>query len=1371
MPKPVEIEFLMKDKLSGGIDKAGQAAEVLAKRAKAASDIINSKIVEQQKNIDAVSSKLSRMESQLSGMKPGTAQRELLADVMACRKVLEEERLALAQLEVQHKQAEKAVNDLASQQSKLSDTAGKSAVAQKSLSEKIAESKALIKGTEVDIKNLEKAYKKAASGRTQASALAELNAAKQALEEEKIILSSLTAEQEKNKESGQRLSMQLRMLQDAMAKMRLEGKQNTKEYRNMAQEAANLSDTIQDIRTQTNILSNDDANLQGFISTVSGLSGAFTAATGVISLFASENENLAKIQARVQSVMAITMGLQQLFNTLNKDSAFRLVTVVKMKNMLTAANARLAVALGGSTVAAQALMATLTLGLSAVITALIVAWDKYSDAQEQAATKAKERIEIEAEGRAQMIKSRFEINNAIKDIKNFNGTKTEEKKKVEELNRKFGETFGFYDSLAGWYDVLIQKSSDYIDMLFLQAKAQALVNKAVEADKEVQDIKAKPDDKVAGSHGGTYRFFARMGARLSNGVVSVDDVDRDIDKHNAEVKEAAVKAAEAKRDAYLKEAEDLTAKQAQIGIDKKIGGYVKPENESEEAKLQVQLQEELMALRRKNQREEIELLEEGRKKKIAQIKQNYAEEIAEIEKQESKWRNAQEGNLTREQSDEIAQAKKSSKDKNDKELSAIDEESRRAQEESIREYLKEYGDYQQQKLAIAEEYAEKIAKAEADGNKGEVMRLQRKQQSETAAVEIASVKADIDWQGLFSDLGGLLREQLQPMLDNLKKYIRSDEYKNASVEDKQIVAELIEKLEIETSGGINNKMFSNVAKDITAYKNSLRDLMDAKEEERIAEVNLTKAKDIARKAAETKDTGIMQEAEQIVAEAQETFDEAAKNVEKFSNVNDEASISLKTSSANAISSLMNLSDGLQGLKSGSLTGAAQGLGKIGEATKNLGGVMGDVGNTLAKTFSNGGIIGQIIAAVLSILDVLKEGIGHIVSSLIDSILGAVNGILANILSGKLFTQIGISLFNGVRSILDTVTFGLFSSNGNAKEVNRLVDRLTESNKYLTTAIEKLTDEMNSSGGSKAASYYTNAKEKLEEKISNDQKMLEAKMGYYSAHHSNNYYIGYSQWMGDEVKRLTGQMVNSLSDIWRLSPEDFAKLQESTQLWSKLHEGKYDHSQWIENYVANAGKLEELTTLLYETLNQTDFSGFRDSWFSLLTDLDSTNQDFADNFEEYLQKSILNSLMADKYDDELQRLYDAWAEAGMDGEYSKEEIEKLRAWEQNLTEQMLSTRDKFIDAYGWDNSSTSQSGKSGSFNAMSQEQGTKLEGLFTSGQMHWANIDERVEDVSTKMSIAQDSLRKIEENTSKSATTLDDIKEDVKKIIRDGLKVK
>ena len=226
------------------------------------------------------------------------------------------------------------------------DKAGKSAETlgdkaeqvSKSITDRIAAQKEQIKYVESCLKDLKKQYDNLAPGKAQLEMRAEIDACTKALQEDKNILSSLEAEHDKASVSTKRLSMQLREMQDAMARLRLEGKQNTKEYAEMADKAAVLADTIGDLRTQTNILANDDAALQGVMSGVNGLSGLFTTATGVMGIFASENEDLIKIQTRVQSVMAVTMGLQQVMNTLNKDSAFRLVTVVKMKKLLTAAN-------------------------------------------------------------------------------------------------------------------------------------------------------------------------------------------------------------------------------------------------------------------------------------------------------------------------------------------------------------------------------------------------------------------------------------------------------------------------------------------------------------------------------------------------------------------------------------------------------------------------------------------------------------------------------------------------------------------------------------------------------------------------------------------------------------------------------------------------------------------------------------------------------------------------------------------------------------------------------------------------------------------------------------------------------------------------
>lgn len=1365
--KPVEIEFLMKDHLSGGLDKAGLAVDILASKAGKAAEAINARIEEQRKVIEGVSSDLHRMETQLQNMKPGPAQAELAADVAACRKVLDEERAALEGLEREHREAEKSVRNLREEYSRISLEEERAAAGSKSLTDRIREQKEVIGQIESDIKSLEKAYQDAAPGKAKVAALDELNAAKKALEEEKGALAGLQAEQEKTREGGKRLSMQLRELQDSMARLRLEGKQDTEEYRKMAQQAALLSDTLADLNTQTKILSNDDANLQGFMSGVSGLAGLFTTATGALSLFASENENLAKIQTRVQSVMAITMGLQQVFNTLNKDSAFRLVTVVKMKNLLTAANTRLAVVLGISTGAAQALMATLTLGLSAVITGIIVLWDKYSDAQEKAAEKAKERVKIESDGRAQMIKTRFEIESTLASLKKFTGTREEEKAKVKELNSKYGETFGYYDTLAQWYDILISKSDAYIRMLFLQVKAQSMVNKAVELDAKVAEAQAKPEsdyDTWWGYGGKVDRFFSSNASYKGN-------------NNGRWLKQEEVDRLTKERDEWLEKAQAEMQKSVELAKSSGLGGHTKPDPNAakKERQSEEQRASELLKLQMKNRQSEIDLLKESGEKRRRQIRLNYDKEIAELAAQEKKWRDAQKGKLTDKQESTLKEAREKAAAARDSDLAKVTREENEAARQSMLDYLKEYGTYQQKKLAIAEEYAEKIRKAQEAGNYGEVLRLGRQQKEETAAAEIASLKADIDWDGLFGNFGGLLEEQLRPTLEKLRKYAASDEYKNASAEDKQVISELIAKLEDRSAGGINRNMFRDVSRDLAAYQTTLRELTEAKEREKAAADALAAAQDKLKKAAESGDPAAVKEAEEVAATTREAFDAASASVVTLTEANDKAAQDLRTSSTNAVQSLTGLAEGLQSLKSGSLAGVAQGLGKLGDATKNMGGVMGSVGSTLAETFSSGGIIGQIIAAVLSILDVLKEGIGTLVSGILDSVLGAVNGILENILSGELFTQIGGSLFYGVRDILDTVTFGLFSSHGNAREVNALVDRLTESNKYLTTAIEKLTDEMENSGGAQSTEYYRSAYEKQREKIENDRRMLEAKMGYHSSHHSNDYYIGKamsgSDW--DRISSYLGKSVRDTGALWRLSPEDLARLQELPDIWEKIHSGKYDQSEWLDEYVSDANTLLELQQQWQEAITDTSFEGIKSGMKELLKDFETGSEDVIASVDEFLENAILKSVVDGTYSDELKKWQEVFAEFMSDGILSEREADELRRKYQDIFSAAQAEKDALFDAAGIteEDKSTTQSGKSGSFSAMSQDQGTKLEGLFTSGLNHWVSIDEKTEDVAGRMASAEGHLAKIAENTGKSAGFLGEIKEDIKRIIRDGLRMK
>ncbi len=1420
MSKPVEIEFLMKDKLSNGIDNANAHIDTLIANARKAAELVNAKIAEQHKVIDGVAADLSRMERQLAGMKPGTAQKELAADVMACRKVLDEERNTLVYLEKQHRQAEKAVQDLEKEHSKLSSSSTTAAAAQKTLAERIAESKDLVKYTTANIKELEKAYKNAAPGNAQGAALAELTAAKKALEEEKAILASLTREQEENRESNKRLAVQLRELQDAMAKMRLEGRQNTDEYREMADKAAELSDTISDLRQQTKTLSDDDADLQGLMSGVSGLSGMFTAATGAVSLFAGENENLAKIQARVQSVMAITMGLQQAFNTLNKDSAFRLVTVVKMKNMLTAANTRLSAALGISTAAASALMATLTLGLSAAVTGLIVLFNKYSDAQEEARRKAQELVEVESEGRAQMIKTRFEIDNTLRELKEFTGSKEEEKKKTEELNRKYGEAFGYYDTVAEWYDVLTRKAQDYIQMLFLQAKAQALVNKAVEADEKVNELKSTDADDVDGSVGWFKKMLLYSAQSHSNGQIDAQAI---IKEENEKNKEKAIAEAEKLRDALLEQAEDLTKEMGEIGKNSNIGGHSKPEHKQtggdNETKKRLEAQEELnnrlKQLQQKNTDDTIALMRDGTEKKLAEIRNDYNKRKAEIDKQEAELKkNNKEagkgGSLTTEQSDALARARELADRDYAQQTEEAEKEALKAQAEAMRGYLREYGTYQQQKLAIAEEYAQKIREANESADSAEtkawkVKSLEAERDKAVQQTEIAAIRQRIDWGSVFGEFGAMFKEQLQPTIDSLKSIAQSKEFKSSSLEEQKTLYELINKLE-QSNTVWDGDIFAKVSQDIMAYQSAMNSLVAAQERERKATEALTSAKERLKKAEADGDEVGADIAKAEVSRAQDELAQASGSVKLFGTQVEKASSDLQSSSQQAVNQLQQLESGLSGLTSGSLKGVGNALLSL---DKLFGGDMEKkLANTLAQGFQSllgedskaakaltealgsSGMAGQIISAVLGILDLIAQnGISGIVSSLQDTIFGAAEKMLDDVLSGDIIVKPLENLGSHLSNIADTLTFGGFSSwtNGDSdKTLHEDLERLSHTNEELQKVMEGLKEAMEDASVASSKQVYEVQKQNIETRMKNKQEQMyrsadASSKGFLGigSEHSSMYKVneGMNAERWARVSKAAGVAISSAQDFFNLTSEQMYKVQQyATEDYILIKDladdGKENAGQFMDDYIEYWKELKEAEEAYYEHLTSISFDTVESDFLSSLMDMDSDAQDFADNFEEYLKKAIMQAMIVDQYKPQMEAWYKKLAKALEDGTMSDAEYEELqRDYENNLIKPATATREALQKLFGWDTSGTSQSAKSGGFTAMTQDQGTKLEGMFTSGLQHWSSMDEQLETVADRMNLAESHLARIAENTGTSAGHLGEIKEDIRKIVRDGLKVK
>lgn len=287
---------------------------------------------------------------------------------------------------------------------------------------------------------------------------------------------------------------QLRECREQLAIMEADGKRGTEEYKRMQQEAGRLTDALGDAAAQARILAHDNGKLQGVISGISGVTGAVTAAQGAMSLFIGENENLQKAMLKVQSLMSITMGLQQVYNTINKDSAFMLVIVAKAKDALTAANARLAAALGISTVAAQALMATLTLGLSAAITAIFVLISKFSSESAKAKKVQEEFNKKVAETAGEPLAAYMALQ---AEWLNLTNSLKEREKWVQDNADKF--------SSLGWQvcnaqeaeDLLVKNTAKVVEALMLRAKATAAASMASDKYKEIikkkQEIDAMPD--------------------------------------------------------------------------------------------------------------------------------------------------------------------------------------------------------------------------------------------------------------------------------------------------------------------------------------------------------------------------------------------------------------------------------------------------------------------------------------------------------------------------------------------------------------------------------------------------------------------------------------------------------------------------------------------------------------------------------------------------------------------------------------------------------------------------------------------------------------------------------------------------------------
>lgn len=627
---------------------------------------------------------------------------------------------------------------------------------------------------------------------------------------------------------------------------------------------------------------------------------------------------------------------------------------------------------------------------------------------------------------------------------------------------------------------------------------------------------------------------------------------------------------------------------------------------------------------------------------------------------------------------------------------------------SYREYLKEYGNLEQQKLAIVEEYNEKIKEARAKGNLFEEAKLKTDLEEQLKKLNFNDFKDSINWDSVFSDMGRLSKSYLEDLRKKLKDLLGSG---TLDIDDMKVVSEQIGKIDDAISEQTDKWGWSN--EKVREYNRLLQEAADAQERLRKATVeqyNAQERQSSTRIAIQKvfAETGVSVSTNKITSQNKS----ALFNENKMNLSNEQLEKLKKLFDELAVSEV-----------------------KVGKATKDVKKAQEDanisqdkarksikeIANEWAESIGN---VAKKLQEASELIDVLGFGdsdLGKKLKSGADAF-NKGSQAASDFATGN---YIGAAI-NGVGAIKSLGSALGIGNGSNAKEVAETTNRLTESNERLQYSIEQLKSSIDKTSGMSAVSNYQKAYDAQKQINKQSMEILQSQMGYHGSHHSNAYYWNLSAQDYAAINRTLAQQsavrggyinstinkVSSLEDIYKLTPEQMKDIRTYNQdVWKNMtDQGKYDKTEYWENYTDLAEKLEELTDKINQNLTQTTFDSLKDNFISNLMDMSKSAQDFANNFTTMLNKSMLNFAVDDLANKRLKTLYEKWADKMKQGQLSNDDLDILKKEYDNIVDEGLKIRDNIAAITGYKEAQSQQTATGKGIEAITADQVSSLIGI-------------------------------------------------------------